>query len=650
MPPSKLQADSTYALLGRVDKPADLRQLSSDQLPKLAAEVRRSLIETLGRVGGHFGANLGAVELAIALHYAYDTPNDRLIWDVGHQAYPHKILTGRRRELDTIRKLGGLAPFPCRDESEYDAFGVGHSSTSISAAAGMAAARRVTGQQRDVVAVIGDGGMTAGLAFEALNHLGCSGLDMLVIYNDNDMSISENVGGLRNHSARLVQKLQQARATESLRNSAFDRPDPSRAVEKERDAGALFETLGMHYFGPVDGHDTDSLLAAIAEARKTPGPKLLHVLTVKGRGFAPAEAAPIKYHAVPGFDPVTGATPPKKTHAKPSYTDIFSDWICQMAEQHPALVAVTPAMREGSGLVEFQRRYPERYFDVAIAEQHAVTFGAGLAADGAKPVVAIYSSFLQRAYDQLIHDVALQNLPVLFAIDRGGLVGGDGATHHGAYDLSYLRCIPNMTIMAPSDEEECQRLLSTGLLHTGPAAVRYPRGTGPGVELSGEAKPLPVGKARMVRQGKGRRQPRVAILSFGPMLAPALEAGDILDADVVDMRFIRPLDERTILDMANQNDLIVTLEDNALCGGAGSAVNEVLLAQHDQVRVLNLGLPDHFIEHGNRDELLQQCGLDTSGILSAIRKRLRARDLDNTLDDDIAESGPISLHRGTRHK
>ncbi|MGJ8670467.1 MAG: 1-deoxy-D-xylulose-5-phosphate synthase [Oceanococcus sp.] len=649
MSPSKTKTDSTYALLGHVDKPADLRTLQPEQLPQLASEVRRSLIETLGRVGGHFGANLGAVELAIALHYAYDTPNDRLIWDVGHQAYPHKILTGRRRELDTIRKLGGLAPFPCRDESEYDAFGVGHSSTSISAAAGMAAAKRVTGQQREVVAVIGDGGMTAGMAFEAMNHLGSAGLDVLVVYNDNDMSISENVGGLRDHSARLVQKLEQASATESLRNSAFERREPSRAASQEREAGALFETLGMHYFGPVDGHDMDALLAAFEEAKRVPGPKLLHVLTVKGHGFAPAEAAPIKYHAVPGFDPVTGATPPKKPHAKPTYTDIFSDWICQMAELHPALVAVTPAMREGSGLVEFERRYPERYFDVAIAEQHAVTFGAGLAADGAKPVVAIYSSFLQRAYDQLIHDVALQNLPVMFAIDRGGLVGGDGATHHGAYDLSYLRCIPNMAIMAPSDEEECQRLLTTGLLHNGPTAVRYPRGTGPGVELSDEAKPIPIGKARMVRQGKGRRQPRVAILSFGPMLAHALEAGEILDADVVDMRFIRPLDERTILDMANQNDLIVTLEDNALAGGAGSAVNEVLLAQHDQVRVLNLGLPDQFIEHGERDELLQQCGLDTSGILSSIRKRLRARDLDNALNDERDdERGPLSLHRGPR--
>ncbi len=638
MPRKTALTDSSYALLGRVEKPSDLRQLGADELPQLAVEVRRCLIETLGRVGGHFGANLGAVELAIALHYAFDTPEDRIVWDVGHQAYPHKILTGRRRQLDTIRRLGGLAPFPCRAESEYDTFGVGHSSTSISAAAGMAAAQKVTGQKRQVVAVIGDGGMTAGLAFEALNHLGASGLDVLVIYNDNDMSISENVGGLRDHSARLVQSMQQARATTTLRRSAFERPKASRPVSNERDAGALFETLGMHYSGPVDGHDFDALLGAFDRLRKVPGPKLLHALTVKGRGFAPAEASPIKYHAVPGFDPVTGATPPKKPHAKPSYTEIFSEWICMMAEEHPSMVAITPAMREGSGLVEFQRRFPERYFDVAIAEQHAVTFGAGLAADGARPVVAIYSSFLQRGYDQLVHDVALQNLPVLFAIDRGGLVGGDGATHHGAFDLSFLRCIPNMVVMAPADEEECQRQLTTGLLHNGPAAVRYPRGTGPGEEVSGEAKPITIGKGRIMRQGKGRRKPRVAILSFGPMLRPALEAGDILDADVVDMRFIKPLDERLILDMANQNDLIVTVEDNVIQGGAGSAVNEVLLAQQDQVRVLNLGLPDQFIEHGERDELLEQCGLDTTGILRAIRKRLRARDLDVALPDDQFES------------
>ncbi len=633
MPSKIVPTDSSYSLLGQVKLPENLRQLDRSELPQLAAEVRRCLIETLGRIGGHFGANLGAVELAIALHHAFDTPNDRIIWDVGHQAYPHKILTGRRAQLDTIRKLGGLAPFPCRDESEFDAFGVGHSSTSISAAAGMAAAQKVTGQKRAVVAVIGDGGMTAGLAFEALNHLGATGLDVLVVYNDNDMSISENVGGLRDHSARLVERLGQAPATASLRESAFDRPQAQRDRPSSKDAGALFETLGVHYMAPIDGHDIDALLDALAIARRTPGPKLLHVLTVKGRGFAPAEAAPIKYHAVPGFDPVTGATPPKKPQAKPTYTEVFSDWICQMAEQHPALVAITPAMREGSGLTEFQRRFPERYFDVAIAEQHAVTFAAGLAADGAKPVVAIYSSFLQRAYDQLIHDVALQNLPVLFAIDRGGLVGGDGATHHGAFDLSYLRCIPNMVVMAPSDENDCQRMLSTGLAHAGPSAVRYPRGTGPGVELGGDVKPLPIGKGRIVRQGKGRRKPRVAILSFGPMLKPALEAGDILDADVVDMRFVKPLDERLILDMANQNDLIVTLEDNALPGGAGSGINEVLLAQHDQVRVLNLGLPDQFVEHGEREELLQQCGLDTGGILRAIRKRLRARDLDTALPD-----------------
>mgnify|MGYP000551333123 CR=1 FL=1 len=626
MPESSNEA--VYHLLGGVQSPADLRRLKDADLPQLAAEVRRCLIETLGRVGGHFGANLGAVELTIALHHRLNTPQDRILWDVGHQAYPHKMLTGRRRQLDTIRKLGGLAPFPCRSESEYDSFGVGHSSTSISAAAGMAAAQRVNGQNRKLVAVIGDGGMTAGMAYEALNHLGSAGLDVLVIYNDNDMSISENVGALRDHSARLVAQLMDQRPTESLRDSGFTRPPARRELDVAADTGAFFETLGMRYQGPVDGHDFSSLLPALDEALSQPGPRLLHLLTVKGRGFAPAEAAPIKYHAVPGFDPVTGATPPKKAHARPTYTEVFSDWLCRMAESHPTLVAVTPAMREGSGLVEFSQRFPERYFDVGIAEQHAVTFGAGLAAEGAKAVVAIYSTFLQRGYDQLIHDVALQRLPVLFALDRGGLVGGDGATHHGAFDLSYLRCIPNLLIMAPSDEEECQRLLSTGLAHSGPAAVRYPRGAGPGVETSGEAKPIPLGQSRIVRQGKGRRRPRVAILAFGPMLAPAREAGDILDADVVDMRFVKPLDERMILDMANQNDLIVTIEDNVLAGGAGSAVNEVLLSQQDQIRVLNLGLPDQFVEHGDRGGLLEQCGLDTSGILRAIRKRLRARDLD----------------------
>jgi 1-deoxy-D-xylulose-5-phosphate synthase len=616
-----------YALLGRVNTPADLRRLPESELTALAVEMRRYLIETLGRIGGHFAANLGTVELSIALHRALDTPRDRLIWDVGHQAYPHKMLTGRRKALETIRKLGGLAPFLQRSESEYDAFGAGHSSTAVSAAAGMAAALKLAGDRRRVVAVIGDGGMTAGMAFEALNHLGHLGLDVLVILNDNDMSISENVGALRDHSARLVKKLGLAAphaarpplrpATDACHNEAhLDRP------------GALFETLGFTYHGPLDGHDLPALLRQLDVLKDARGPQLLHVITYKGKGFDPAEADPITYHGVTQFDPVTGAFPAKKALAKQSYTHVFGDWLCDAAEKQPKLVAITPAMREGSGLVEFAQRFPDRYFDVGIAEQHAVTLAAGMACEGLKPVVAIYSTFLQRAYDQLIHDVAIQNLPVVFALDRGGLVGADGATHHGAFDFSYLRCIPNMVVMAPSDELECRRMLSTGLSLSQPSAIRYPRGGGAGVEIKRDLETLPLGKARIVREGHGRRRPRVAILAFGAMVAPALEAADILDAAVVDMRFVRPLDTEMILDMANETDLLVTVEDNARLGGAGSAVNEVLLAQHQTVPVLNLGLPDHFVEHGTREELLAQVGLDAAGILRAIQKRLRSRDLD----------------------
>jgi 1-deoxy-D-xylulose-5-phosphate synthase len=616
-----------YALLGRVKTPDDLRKLPVAELPHLAVELRRYLIETLGRIGGHFAANLGTVELSLALHYCFDTPHDRLVWDVGHQAYPHKILTGRREQLETIRRLGGLAPFCHRAESEYDTFGVGHSSTSISAAAGMAAAARIKPEKRRAVAVIGDGGMTAGMAFEALNHAGHLNLDMLVIYNDNDMSISENVGALRDHSARLMKKLALAQAPHHLR-------EPQTAHENEAhldNPGALFETFGFKYHGPVDGHDLGALMAALTQLRDAKGPQLLHVVTTKGKGFEPAEADPIKYHGVTQFDPVTGAFPAKKPSSKPSYTQVFGDWLCQAAAQDNKVVAITPAMREGSGLVEFSKKFPERYFDVGIAEQHAVTLGAGLACEGLKPVVAIYSTFLQRGYDQLIHDVAIQNLPVLFALDRGGLVGADGATHHGAFDLSFLRCIPNLVVMAPSDENECRRMLSTGLHLDGPSAVRYPRGNGSGVEIETELKPLPVGKARIVREAIGRRRPRVAILAFGCMVQTALEAAEILDAVVADMRFVKPLDIAMIHDLANENDLLVTVEDNAKLGGAGSAVNEVLMAQHLMVPVLNLGLPDHFIEHGTREELMAQIGLDASGILRSIQKRLRAKDLDESL-------------------
>lgn len=613
-----------YALLGRVSSPADLRRLNLAELPHLAVELRRYLIETLGRIGGHFAANLGTVELTLALHYCYDTPHDRLVWDVGHQAYPHKILTGRRNRLETIRRLNGLAPFCLRSESEFDTFGVGHSSTSISAAAGMAAAARVKQERRRVVAIIGDGGMTAGMAFEALNHAGHEKLDMLVIYNDNDMSISENVGALRDYSARLVRKL------------GLDAPHALRPpLEGDHNEahlehpGALFETLGFTYHAPVDGHDLVALMGKLDELKDARGPHLLHVLTVKGKGFEPAEADPIKYHGVTQFDPVTGAFPDKKPGGRATYTQIFGDWLCRAAENDPTVVGITPAMREGSGLVEFSQRFPDRYFDVGIAEQHAVTLAAGLACEGLKPVCAIYSTFLQRAYDQLIHDVAIQNLPVLFALDRGGLVGADGATHHGAYDLSYLRCIPNLVVMAPSDENECRRMLATGLAHTGPSAVRYPRGSGNGAQLdAGDPQPLTIGKARVVREAMGRRRPRVAILAFGCMVGPALEAAEIMDATVVDMRFVKPLDADLVAEMARSHELLVTVEDNARLGGAGSAVNEVLANGHAGTALLNLGLPDHFVEHGTREELLAQVGLDAIGIQRAIYKRLRSRDGD----------------------
>jgi len=628
-----------YALLGRVNTPADLRRLPAEELAPLALEMRRYLIETLGRIGGHFAANLGTVELSIALHRVFDTPHDRLVWDVGHQAYPHKMLTGRRARLETIRRYGGLAPFLNRSESEHDVFGAGHSSTSLSAATGVAAAARLKGDKRRVVAIIGDGGMSAGMAFEALNHLGHLGLDVLVVYNDNDMSISENVGALRDYSARLVRKLGL-----DAPHSARARPDSRSLLEASglREAGsegednlahldrpgALFETLGFRYHGPVDGHDLNALLPVLDRLKDARGPQLLHVITVKGKGFEPAEADPIKYHGVTQFDPVTGDFPSKKPGARPSYTQVFGEWLCDAAAKNPDLVAITPAMREGSGLVEFSQQFPDRYFDVGIAEQHSVTLAAGMACEGLRPVVAIYSTFLQRAYDQLIHDVAIQNLPVVFALDRGGLVGADGATHHGAFDLSFLRCIPNLVVMAPSDELECRRMLSTGLSLDQPSAVRYPRGTGTGVEFRRDLDTLPVGKARIVREAHGRRRPRVAMLAFGAMVHPALEAAEILDAAVVDMRFVKPLDTEMILELANETDLFVTIEDNVRHGGAGSAVNEVLLAQHHAVPVLNLGLPDHFVEHGTREELLAQVGLDSAGILRAIQKRLRSKDLD----------------------
>ncbi|HZR37350.1 MAG TPA: 1-deoxy-D-xylulose-5-phosphate synthase [Nevskia sp.] len=619
-----MKDSSGYALLGRIDSPAALRALPAAELPQLAAEMRRCLIETLGRNGGHFAANLGTVELGIALHRAFDTPHDRLVWDVGHQAYPHKILTGRRTGLETIRRQGGLAPFTSREESEYDAFVSGHAGTAISAAAGMAAAVRQKGERRRVIAVIGDGGLTAGMAYEALNHAGALGLDLLVVLNDNDMSISENVGALRDHAARLL-------AAGGLAAPHARRPAPHR--EGAPAPGALFETLGFRYHGPVDGHDLGALATAFAALKDQPGPRFLHVVTTKGKGFEPAEADPIAYHGVTRFDPVTGAFLPAA--ATPTYSQVFGQWLCQAAARDARVVAVTPAMREGSGLVEFARRFPERYHDVAIAEQHAVTLAAGLACEGLRPVLAIYSTFLQRGYGQLIHDVALQKLPVLLAIDRAGLVGADGATHQGAYDLSYLRCVPNLVLMAPSDENECRRMLATGLAHDGPSAVRYPRGGGPGAAIEEVAAPLEIGRGRLLRQAGGRRRPRVAILAFGALLHPALEAAEILDASVADMRFVKPLDEALILQLADSHELLVTLEDNAVAGGAGSGVNELLASRRQAIETLNLGIPDRFVEHASRAEQLAACGLDSAGVLRAVQRRLRR--VEQAANGDLAQ-------------
>lgn len=593
------------ALLDLINDPAVLRALPHAALAQLADELRAELIAVLAERGGHFAAGLGVIELTIALHRCFNTPDDRLIWDIGHQAYPHKMLTGRLDRLETIRRRGGLAPFLSRDESPYDAFGAGHAGTALSAAAGFAAAARQLGSERRVVAIVGDGGLTAGMSFEALNHIGDQRLDVLTVYNDNDWSISENVGALRERSAQTLARL------------GFAAPHEQRPVADEDGApplAAFFESLGCAYYGPVDGHDLDALIDAFEALRDVPGPRLLHVVTVKGKGYAPAEADPTGYHGVGRFDPATGAQPPSA--AAPTYSQIFGDWLCAAAEVDPRIVAITPAMREGSGLVEFAQRYPERYHDVGIAEQHAVTFAAGLAAEGLRPVVAIYSTFLQRGYDSLLHDVALQNLPVLFAIDRGGLVGADGATHHGAYDLSFLRCVPNLTIMAPSDENECQRLLTTALTLPGPSAVRYPRGTGPGAALDAAAEPLPVGRGRVLRRGSSG----IALLAFGAPVAAALQAAETLDATVADLRYVKPLDGALIAELATTHQRLVTIEDNAIAGGAGSAVNEWLAAHGIQTPIRNLGLPEQPVSHGGRDDLLADCGLDAAGLVAAIQK------------------------------
>ena len=611
-----------YPLLSSIETPADLRRLPLGKLPELCAELRQFLIHTVSTRGGHFAAGLGTVELTIALHYVFDTPEDRLVWDVGHQAYPHKVLTGRADRLHTIKQHGGLAPFPSRSESEYDTFGVGHSSTSISAALGMAVAADQLGLDRRVVAVIGDGAMTAGMAFEALNHAGSLPNNLLVILNDNDMSISENVGALSNHFARVLSGRVYAHLRESGKKVLKQMPTVWELARRSEEhlkgmvlPGTLFEELGFNYIGPMDGHDVKAMVSALRNLRKLRGPQFLHVVTRKGKGYPPAEADPIKWHGPGPFDPISG-TIYKEKSTGPSYSQIFGQWACDMAAREPRLIVITPAMREGSGLVEFSKRFRDRYFDVAIAEQHAVTFAAGLAAEGMKPVVAIYSTFLQRAYDQLIHDVALQNLPVVFAIDRAGLVGSDGATHQGSYDLSYLRCIPNMVVMAPADENECRQMLYTASTLNCPSAVRYPRGTGPGVPLAQDMTALPVGRGVIVREGRSG----LALLGFGPMVELSRDIANRLDATLVNMRYIKPLDEDLVLSLAARHRAIVTIEENAVAGGAGSAVAELLASEGVSMSLLQLGVPDRFIEHGSRDTCLAAAGLDAPGLGSSIER------------------------------
>lgn len=610
-----------YSLLRTIDTPMDLRRLPESELAPLAAELRAFVLDSVSKSGGHFAAGLGTVELTIALHYIFNTPEDRIVWDVGHQAYPHKILTGRRERMDTIRHWGGLAPFPKRDESLYDTFGVGHSSTSISAALGMAIAAKRQGSGRKAVAVIGDGGMTGGLAFEAMNHAGDLGIDLLVVLNDNDMSISPNVGALSNRIAQVLSGRLYATVKEGSRKVLSNMPPvwelARRAEEHVKGLiipGTLFEELGFNYIGPVDGHDLPALLTTIRNLRQLHGPQLLHVITKKGKGYAPAEADPVKYHGVTPFDPVQGIVS-SKAPGKPTYTKIFGDWICDMAARDPRLVAITPAMREGSGLVRFQKEYPDQYCDVGIAEQHSVTVAAGMACEGLKPVVAIYSTFLQRGYDQVIHDVVNQKLAVLFAIDRAGLVGADGPTHNGSYDLTFLRCLPGMVVMAPSDENECRQMLYTGFLLDGPAAVRYPRGEGPGMRVEEAMTALPVGKAEIERSGR-----RIALLAFGTMVAPALEAGEDLKATVVNMRFVKPLDKELLSQLAETHELLVTVEENVVAGGAGAGVAEVLASQGRHAPIVHYGLPDRLIQHGTREEMLADAGLTKEGLLEFIRR------------------------------
>ena len=610
-------------LLDTVEVPSDLRALTVEQLPQLCSELREYLLYSVGQSGGHFGAGLGVVELTAALHYVFDTPNDKLVWDVGHQAYPHKILTGRREQMTKIRAEDGPAAFPLRSESEYDTFGVGHSSTSISAAMGMSLAMAAQGKDNQAVAIIGDGAMTAGMAFEALNHAGHEKSDLLVILNDNDMAISDNVGALNKYFTRLWSSQTYNTLREGGKKVLGKLPAGWELVRKTEEhmkamvaPGIIFEELGFNYYGPIDGHDTDELVHTLENLKKLPGPKFLHVITKKGKGFAPAEHDQIKYHALKKQNAVSAVA------SKPSYSNVFGHWLCDMAEQDDRLMGITPAMREGSDMIRFSELYPQRYFDVAIAEQHAVTLAAGLACEGAKPVVAIYSTFLQRAYDQLIHDVALQDLDVLFAIDRAGLVGEDGPTHHGAYDLSYLRCIPNMVVMTPSDENECRQMLYTGYQYRGPAAVRYPRGSGMGIVPDSAMTELEIGKGYIRRQSQAEAGKRVALLVFGAPMSVALELAEQLDVTIADMRFAKPLDQALISQLAAEHDLLITLEENAIAGGAGSAVLEYLAQQNFTTLCKPFGIPDCYIEHAAPAQQLQQCGLDANQLQAEIQRLL----------------------------
>ena len=619
--------EQQYRLLSSIDSPADLRKLDEEQLPQLADELRRYLIESVATSGGHFGAGLGCVELTVALHFLYDTPHDRIVWDVGHQAYPHKILCERAGSITTIKQKQGLAPFPKRSESEYDTFGTGHSSTSISAALGMAVASALQEEDRKCVAIIGDGAMTAGMAYEALNHGGDLDNDLLVVLNENQMSISPNVGAMTKMLGRLMSGPTMTGIRERGKSLMHRDSRTWRFMSRWEEhikgmvmPSTLFEELGFNYLGPIDGHDIPTLVRTIRTARDVRGPNLLHIITEKGKGYEPAEKDPVKYHAVGPFDPETGIVAKVVSEKpRPTYTDVFGEWVCDMAAEDNNLLAITPAMREGSGLVEFHQRFPDRYFDVGIAEQHSVTLAAGMACENARPVVAIYSTFLQRAYDQLIHDVALQDLPVLFAIDRAGLVGPDGPTHAGSFDLSFMRCIPGMVIMAPADENECRQMLYTGFRHDGAVAVRYPRGRGPGVEVQKEMTAIPLGKSLALRQGS-----ELAILAFGSMVEPCRSVAEQLDATLINMRFVKPLDRAAICSAAARHSHLVTVEENAIAGGAGSGVNEVLAAEGLSADILNIGLDDNYIQHGTREECLHQAGLDSEGIMAKIIRRFGA--------------------------